>query len=295
MTKKRSRILLDAVMTVMIVLAMLIQFTGTVLHEIIGFLLLLLLIVHLLLSRAWIKAVAKKMRSGSLSGQLRARAVVAILLSAVLLLLAVSSVAISTILAGAGLDWPFGSSGLWVPLHTIASYSLCILVVVHLAMHWSFIASAFGASIPYDPSRRQAIGITVKTVAAVGAIALGVAAVKEVVPQVATGRGGSTGSQQPSAGSWTGIDLQSIQDTTSTQDTWSTTEDGSSIGPGPGKRSGSSRTPSSISTNTTNITYSTTGDSPSGSLTTVSRCTLCHKNCSLSAPGCNRPYEEGLI
>lgn len=201
MSHKTMRIAIDASMTVAIILAMFIQFTGTLLHEIIGFLLLFLLIAHLVLSAKWIKAVAKKTKAGELKGRLKSHAIMALLLFVDLLVLAVSSVAISTILAGAGLRWTLGSYDLWLLLHTISSYGLCILVLVHLAMHWAFIASVVMVQIPYDPSRRQAIATTAKTVAAVGAVALGVVGVTKALPEVkAMGNaGGSSGSSSGSS------------------------------------------------------------------------------------------------
>ena len=200
MSKKSARIAIDASMTVAIILAMFIQFTGTLLHEIIGFLLLFLLIAHLVLSARWVKAVVKKARAGELKGRLRAHATVALLLFVILLVLVVSSVAISTILAGAGLRWNLGSYDLWLLLHTVSSYGLCILVLVHLAMHWAFIASVVMVQVPYDPSRRQAIATTAKVVAGIGAVALGVVGVTKALPKVEamSAAGGSSGSSAQS-------------------------------------------------------------------------------------------------
>ena len=40
---------------------------------------------------------------------------------------------------------------IWVAIHTVGSYGLCALVVIHLLLHWSSIAAA--VRIPYDPAR----------------------------------------------------------------------------------------------------------------------------------------------
>ena len=105
------------------------------------------------------------------------------LLAITTVVLGVSSVAISGILASAGFVWPIGAYSMWANVHAISSYALCSLVVVHLAMHWAFLASAF--RVRYDPTRRRAISTGVNAVAALGVVALGVAGVKANAPLVA--------------------------------------------------------------------------------------------------------------
>ena len=97
-----------------------------------------------------------------------------------MVVLGVSSIAISTILEGAGLTWTLGSHAAWSVVHAVSSYTLCALVVVHLAMDWAFLAATF--RVPYDPARRKAINTGVHAVATAGAFALGVLAVNQAVP-----------------------------------------------------------------------------------------------------------------
>ena len=182
--KKAIRVALDVALTLMIVFEMLIQFTGEFLHEVVGFAFFATIIAHILLSMLWVKSTARVAKSGKLTARRTALAVVGILLAVATVVLAVSSIAISGLLASAGFVWLIGTYAMWATVHTVSSYALCALVVVHLAMHWAFLANAF--KVPYDPSRRRAISTGVNAVAALGVVALGVTVAGKTLPQVAS-------------------------------------------------------------------------------------------------------------
>ena len=179
--KKVTRVVLDVALTAMIVAEMFIQYTGTFLHEVIGFAFFATVVVHLALSAKWIKTTAKNASKGKMTARRTALAVMGILLTVCMVVLGVSSVAISGILADAGLVWTLGSYATWKTIHAVSSYALCALVVIHLGMHWAFLASAF--HVPYDPSRRRAISTGVHATAALGALALGAMAVGQALPR----------------------------------------------------------------------------------------------------------------
>ena len=180
--KKATRMAIDVALSIMIVFEMLIQFTGDFLHEVVGFAFFATVVLHIALSYSWVKKTAHKASEGTLKARQASLAVVGCLLGVSMLVLGVSSIAISGILESAGFIWPFGEYDPWVVVHTVSSYALCALVVVHLAMHWVFFASAL--RVPYDASRRRAIGMGVNTVAALGVAALGVTALKATHLQI---------------------------------------------------------------------------------------------------------------
>lgn len=193
---KKTRVVLDVVLTAMIVFEMFIQYTGEFLHEVIGFAFFATVVIHLALSAKWMSSTAKAAKSGKMTGRRTALAVMGILLAITIVVLGVSSVAISGLLSSAGFVWTLGSYSMWATIHAVSSYVLCALVTVHLAMHWAFLASAL--KVPYDPSRRRAIGTGVHVAAAMGALALGVLAVGEAMPRTANatvsrGNSGSSG------------------------------------------------------------------------------------------------------
>ncbi|MBO4353049.1 MAG: cytochrome b/b6 domain-containing protein [Eggerthellaceae bacterium] len=303
-SKKITRVALDVVLTSMIVFEMFIQYTGDFLHEVMGFAFFASVATHLLLSAAWMKKTASSARKGTLTGRRTALAIMGILLALTMAILGVSSIAISGLLADAGLVWALGSYAMWKTLHAFSSYALCALVVVHLAMHWAFLASAF--KVPYDPSRRQAIGTGVHAVAAVGALALGIMAAREVLPRDIV-NSNSNGTETESAYGDTTFQDGSLNDLGNDSSSSDSISEGTSK-PRSGKH-GPDASPEQTENTTTDNTSSNAipdantetiteefGTASEASTTDVTgTCTLCHKHCPLSAPQCNKPYEAGLI
>ncbi len=307
--KKAIRVALDVALTLMIVFEMLIQFTGEFLHEVVGFAFFATIVAHILLSMSWVKSTARVAKTGKLTARRTALAIVGVLLALATVVLAVSSIAISGLLASAGFVWPIGTYAMWATVHTVSSYSLCALVVVHLAMHWAFLANAF--KVPYDPSRRRAISTGVNAVAALGVVALGVTVAGKTLPQVA-----SSVVERETTG-FSGDQLSDVSETAPVQATNEVEVQSSGHGKksgesgasssasatAPGSSSSSAAPQVSESTNAADadgLTSATTTTVPSQSTTesataSASICTLCRKQCPLSAPKCDKPYAAGLI
>ena len=299
--KKAIRVALDVALTLMIVFEMLIQFTGEFLHEVIGFVFFATIIAHILLSMSWVKSTACVAKSGKLTARRTGLAVVGILLAVATVVLAVSSIAISGLLASAGFVWPIGTYAMWATVHTVSSYTLCGLVVVHLAMHW-------------DPSRRRAISTGVNAVAALGVVALGVTVAGKTLPQVASSvvereTTGFSGDQLSDVAETAPVQATNEVEVQSSERSKKSGNSGasssaSSSAPGSSGSSSSSAAPqASESTNaadTDGSSSATTTTAPSQSTsesatTSAAICTLCRKQCPLSAPKCDKPYAAGLI
>ena len=363
--KKAVRVVLDVAMTVMIVLEMFIQFTGEFLHEVIGFAFFATVVAHLALSATWVKKTAHATQAGTLTARRAALAVMGCLLAATMVVLGVSSVAISSILSSAGFTWTVGSYALWADVHTVSAYALCALVVVHLAMHWAFLAAAF--RVPYNPARRRAIGSGVNAVAALGVIALGATVAGKTLPQTAeaAGQHGIAPNEEGSDAAVGGQGAEGSPDAAANgQGANGSTDaaangqgaegaDRSSAQPGTGKRSGKhgfgrddgrrgsrstgepadgsfgSRSGKPADGSSGQPSDNASGEAPDGSSGSASDgsndesrgsasdsasesssgsssngagdaaatgiCTLCRKQCPLSAPKCNKPYEAGLL
>lgn len=283
---KTMRVVLDVALTAMIVFEMLIQFTGEFLHEVVGFAFFATVALHLVLSAAWVKKTARNAKSGKLTRRRAALAVVGCLLAATTVVLGISSVAISGILASTGFAWPIGSYATWAVIHTLSAYALCALVVVHLAMHWAFLASAF--RVPYSPSRRRAIATSVNAVAALGVVALGLTAAGKTMPPASAGSGESSPTAEGAVGT---RDFNGdVSDALVTE-----LPDGGTSGSHKSQSVGSA---SSAETATPAAETASSGETSAttAETTTVSGiCTLCRKQCPLSAPKCDKPYEAGLI
>ncbi len=273
----KARIAFDAILSALLVVEMFFQLTGDFLHEVLGVVFFICVVAHLVLSRAWIAGTSAAIKGKRMTARRWLLAIMGILLALAMIALVVSSLMISQVLSSAGISLAVAGTGeVWYLVHVASSYLLCALVVVHLAMHWIAVASVF--KVPYNPARRKAIGAAVNTVAVVGVVALGATgfgaagdALASVGSQASNENGSGSGSGAGS-GSGTGERSRHGHEVSSGTLGQGTYGDGSGAGGGSGSSSGS-------------------GSSGGASGT----CPLCHKNCPLSAPQCNRPYEAGLI
>ena len=314
--KKTTRIAFDAVLSIMLIFEMFIQYTGDFLHEVIGFAFFATIVAHLLFSRTWMSSTVKAARAGKLPTRRRFKAVIGIALGVCMLLLGVSSIAISQILASFGFSMA-GSYLVWKALHTFSSYALCILVVVHLTSHWASLASTL--RIEYNPARRQAIGFGVKGVATLGAVALGVSGMQSLSVQQATAQSLAAATeekealereaaqQQPSVADRPyREDDQIVQEqkrqeerarkrkrqraadenAASSQDADMRQDQAAEQYEEPADEGYSEQ----YSEESSWYEEETASDSYAAGI-----CTLCRKNCSLSAPQCDKPYEFGLL
>ena len=329
--KKTARIIVDAAMTAMIVFEMLIQFTGEFLHEIVGFAFFATVVAHLALSAKWMKGTARAAKAGRVKGRQKALAVMGCLLGVTVIVLGLSSVAISGILASAGFVLPIGSYALWANVHAVSAYAFCGLVIVHLAMHWGFAASAL--RIPYDPSRRQAISTSVGAVAALGVVAVGIAAAGAFAPLAPASAASGTsdagdadeGKLAPNALDTSGeapaedaaINDEPTTQTSSTrsrhkhsrtrsesenglaeemQDAENGTDDGADNAPVEAEPSyADSANASEGFVNEPTEVWTEDAADQEESTGALGICTLCRKQCPLSAPRCDKPYQAGLI
>ena len=171
MKGRSARMALDGALTILLIASMLAQLTGVIAHEIIGVVFLLAVVAHIVNSFWWMKTVARLVENAQVKGGQLELFVVAVLLGVAVAVLAVSSVPISRLLYQVGLA-PKVMSSMWLAVHKVSAFLLCILAVVHLAMHWASILKHL--NIPFDPSKRKAIGLGVKAISCAGIVALGV-------------------------------------------------------------------------------------------------------------------------
>lgn len=303
-----KRLAFDAVLTALLIIEMFIQFTGVFAHEAIGCAFFCGLAVHLICERKWLSAVVRKR---SFAHAHAVKLAIAIALAVVTVALGASSLAISTILHDAGINLlTFVPLAAWSTIHTASAYALCAATVVHLVAHWSLVARA--VRIPYDPSRRAAIGTGVGLVAGGCAMAIGVAGAQAVnatslfsgaAASASAASAQSTASAQPApttAVSFAGEASDAGADGQATaaeaasigSEAGSSADGGASTASATG--SASAAAGSSPSDGASSGSSSETG-SDSSSAQVTGTCPICPKNCPLSSPRCNRPYEAGLI
>lgn len=287
MKGRSARMALDGALTILLIVSMLAQLTGVIAHEITGVVFLLAVVAHIANSFWWMKTVAGLVENAQVKGGQLALFVVAVLLGVAVAVLAVSSVPISRLLYQVGLA-PKVMSSMWLAVHKASAFLLCILAVVHLAMHWASILKHL--NIPFDPSKRKAIGLGVKAVSCTGVVALGVVGFNSLElfagsGEDADGEGSREGStSQPASGSQaSSASTPQGEGPTSTSDASESQASASSSSASPDAQ------PAKVQADA--------GDGEAGSSEgdAEALCPLCRKHCPLSDPQCDKPYLAGLI
>ena len=287
MKNRSARMALDGALTLLLIASMFAQLTGVIAHEIIGVVFLLAVVAHVVNSFWWMKTVAGLVENAQVKGGQLALFVVAVLLGIAVAVLAVSSVPISRLLYQVGLA-PKVMSSMWLAVHKASAFMLCILAVVHLAMHWASILKHLNVS--FDPSKRKAIGLGVKAISCAGIVALGVVGFNSLelfaeLGENADGEGSREGStSQPASGS------QASSASTS-QSGGSTSAAGASEGWASASSSSASADdqPAKVQADAGDEEAGSSGDGAEA------LCPLCRKHCPLSDPQCDKPYLAGLI
>ena len=306
MKNRNAKMALDALLTVLLVAAMLVQLTGVIAHEVIGVVFLVLIVAHIVNSFSWMRGTAQMVESAEAKKGQLSLFVVAVLLGIDCAVLAVSSVPISRLLYQVGLA-PKVMSSMWLNVHKVSSYALCILAVVHLAMHWASILKHL--NIPFDPGKRAAIGRGVTIAAGVGSVALGVVGFNSLElftsadaveagaesPASATSKG-SAGS---GAGTTAGSASATSSDSTGSSGSAASSSTGSASAPGAASSASGANASGSAGSSGTSASDSAASDAdesePSNEDLANTPCPLCKKHCPLSDPQCDKPYLAGLI
>lgn len=285
MTKKTARLGLDVILTVLLIAEMLYSVTGNAIHEVLGLVFCLGISAHLLLSASWIRSTARGIVKKSATKRSVSLAVMAAVLLTVMVALVVSSVAISRLLGGANdaltALLPYST---WYAVHVVSSYGLCALVLVHLVMHWQLLAKWL--SVPYNPQRRALISNCANAVVGVGIVALCVSCAHSLDfssqgPRRSRGGVGSRdedGSELPDSDEGRGFGRGRHRGPAG---------EGQEFPPSTGEA-----VPDSFNENSQG---GNNGSVPEDGGSSSEYCTLCRKHCLLSAPKCDRPYQEGLL
>ncbi len=300
MSWHKIRPFIDILMGLMLILEMFYMFTGNLLHEVIGVLFFATLIIHIVLSRSWLKGISIKVQSGQkLSFKNKARVGIMAVLVVAFLILLVSSVLISNVL-GETIGWMLTGSpySILAFIHTVCAYLVCITVICHVGFHWVGLFKSL--KIPYNPQRRQVINAGVTSVASIGVVALAISATKEIAlwngfvseaeslaeseiesqsdssRELRTENNGKPyveGDRELRAGRYHEYETDAYGFPEESADDNTPYSGGTPYGDGQSQDSSMSQ-------------------DESGSNSGI--CTLCRKQCSLSAPKCNKPYTAGL-
>ncbi len=141
MSSTKLKLYVDSFLFVSFVLVNIPQATGVPFHEWASVLFIAPLLVHILLDWTWIMNITKRM-FGKLPGEVRFNhifdLVIFILMTLALMTgLVISEAALPAIGIHVAID-PF-----WSSMHDLTANLTMVLIGIHLAMHWKWIASSF--------------------------------------------------------------------------------------------------------------------------------------------------------
>src|SRR5215472_7446494 len=177
--KPRARYLLalDVSMLALVVVLEALSLTGLAWHEWLGFLLCLLVLLHVILQWPWFPTEFRRIFTRG-AHRARVNSVLNTLLFIVMVAVLVSGVLISNQIAPL-IGNALGRPRVWSELHSWLNFTLVVLIGVHLAMNWDWILGAVRrrtvqlARLPVVPAIlfRGAIVLLVAGVVAVSAYA----------------------------------------------------------------------------------------------------------------------------
>ncbi len=165
---KLVKIILDAGMTILLLLLMKLGFVGIEWHELFGIGIFFVFLLHKILNSRWIIGVIK----GFISGKSTARAGFMFCLDFIILLFVtfnvVSGILISqTILTGIAVRDVF----FWSNLHHFSAYGSLLLISVHIGLHWRRLMSFFTRILGFtgeNPARTLLARVTLVVIAFFG-------------------------------------------------------------------------------------------------------------------------------
>lgn len=134
---KKIKYILDALMTLIMVLLMKITFVGLLWHEILGLGIFLLFVIHNLINIKYFICVLMKFFSDCVKLRVKIGIVLDLILFVVVTAIVATGIMISKEI------FPFGYVGLVSGLHHSLSYLSLILISIHVGLHWSSIMDAF--------------------------------------------------------------------------------------------------------------------------------------------------------
>lgn len=251
------RYVLDATILALMVVMLLFDITGDLIHEVLGIALFVLVIVHCVLNHKWFRSIPRALGDCKGHGRRTFLVVCDILLIVSMTLCAVSSVFVSLSLFAS--VQAVGSRAAWVMLHDSSAYVAFAVMALHFGLHWRafarYIRVGFSSA---KPMLGQVAAIVMTTlVVALGAGAYGM----NRLVMLNTIQGIGTQGSKP-------FDVNTVTEKTSSQsssaDNMTSESDGSKG--------------SQVSTGSNEASSTSPLDGQ--------YCTLCGKHCPLTAPAC---------
>lgn len=138
LNKTKINVVLDVLLALIFVVEMEQHFTGLPMHELLGLVFAGALIIHILLHLGWVVSITRSFFK-ALVHESRVNYVLNLALLIDLSIIAVTGIGISRTL-GLSLDVDHS----WESIHMIAAELSLVLIGLHVAMHWKWIATNVG-------------------------------------------------------------------------------------------------------------------------------------------------------
>ena len=157
MKKNATKIILDIIMTLLLVMLYNSHIFNVSFHEIAGLFIILLFIIHCVFNKKWIAAVSKKILTKTLPTKTKISYIIVFLLVVGFVLIIVSGILCSQVLFPA----PNAHESPWRIVHIFTSAITLILVGIHLGLHWGFVKNMLKRVISIPQRAKKALSLLV--------------------------------------------------------------------------------------------------------------------------------------
>ena len=164
MTAASRRILIICLDTALLIIFLLLlspRMTGLALHEALGIIFFMLLIIHLLISWAWILKSVKKFF------KVARRAQINFILNGILFILAITAIASGFFISQVALP-AFGIKTIndraWRLAHNLPLNFTVLFVALHIAINWKWIASVFRKRLKMTRQANRMVPVKIMTI-----------------------------------------------------------------------------------------------------------------------------------
>lgn len=132
MKKIHMKILIDILMTILFICLTKIKITGMHMHEVLGIIVTLFVIIHLVLNFSWVKAITLKIFDKNLNYKIKITYWINVLLAILVCIIFISGILVSVTIFT---NISTANRGTWAFIHRKAALITFILIIVHALLN----------------------------------------------------------------------------------------------------------------------------------------------------------------
>lgn len=138
MKRVHVKILIDILMTILFICLTKIKITGMHMHEVVGIIVTLLVIIHLALNFSWVKAITVKIFDKNLNYKIKITYWINVLLVILACIVFISGILVSVTIFT---NISTANRGTWAFIHRKAALAIFILIIIHALLNIKMIKS----------------------------------------------------------------------------------------------------------------------------------------------------------